>query len=208
MLVAAAAGCSGTVPAAEAPRAEYDRGRLSRVAFDANHNGRNDAAGLMDGTRIKQIELDADENGKVERWDIYGPNWKLERVGLSHRNDGVMDAQAFYSSAGKLERLELATARDGRFNRTEFYEAGLLVRSAEDTDGDGRPDKWDTYRPYPDALPGEPEYAITSVAFDDHRRGTPDRRFVFSPNGSVARVEIDPDGDGQFTAAPQRAGKE
>jgi hypothetical protein len=76
------------------------------------------------------------------------------------------------------------------------------VRSEEDTDGDGRPDKWDTYRPNPKALPGEPAYAITSVAFDSKRRGTPDRRFVFSPNGSIALVESDPDGDGQFTPAP------
>ena len=201
---AALAGCSSPAPLGE-PRAEYAGGRLSRVTFDANRNGRNDAVGLMDGTRIREVELDLDENGKVERWDVYGPNRKLERVGLSRRNDGVMDAQAFYTGTGELARLDVATARNGRFDRSEFYEAGVLVRSAEDTDGDGRPDKWDSYRPYPDALPGEPAYAVTSVAFDDHRRGTPDRRFVFGPNGSIARVEIDPDGDGRFITAPQRA---
>ena len=159
----------------------------------------------MEGARIRRIELDLDENGKVERWDIYGANRKLEKVGLSYRNDGVMDSQAFYTPEGTLARLDLSIARDGRFNRTEFYEAGALVRSEEDTDGDGRPDKWDTYRPYPNALPGEPAYAITSVAFDDAGRGRPGRRFVFSPNGSVARVETDPEGDGSFTPAARRA---
>jgi hypothetical protein len=205
ILAVTVSGCSTPTPSGEPPRTEYDRGRLSRVVFDANHNGKNDAVGLMDGTRIRRIELDLDENGKIDRWDIYDASRRLEKVGLSQRNDGVMDAQAYYRPNGDIARLELSTARDGRFNRTEFYEAGRLVRSEEDTDGDGRPDKWDSYRPNPKALAGEPAYAITSVAFDSSHRGIPDHRFVFSPNGSIALVESDPDGDGQFTPAPPPA---
>jgi hypothetical protein len=196
---ALAAGCSRQ-PAGDKPTAEYDKvtGRLKRLAYDANRNGRNDAVSIMDGTRIDRIELDLDENGKVDRWDFYRPDQTLEKVGLSRQNDGVMDAQAYYTGDGALVRIEVSTRRDGRFDRTEFYEAGALVRSEDDANGDGRPEKWDTYRPNPGAPSGEPAYAIVSSAFDDTGRGTPQRRFVYGDKGSIARVELDPDGDGTF----------
>jgi hypothetical protein len=199
MLLALTAGCSRQPPGEE-PRPEYDpqTGRLQRLAFDANRNGRNDSVSVMDGARILRIELDLDENGQVERWDFYGADRKIEKVGFASRNDGILDSQAFYTSAGSLLRMEISTRRDGRFDRVEFYEAGLLVRSEEDQNQDGRPDKWETYRPEPNAGAGEPNYAITSAAFDDQRRGTPQRRFVYGPDGRIARVEIDPEGDGTF----------
>lgn len=197
----APAACSRQ-PAGEKPAAEYDKvtGRLKRLAYDANRNGRNDAVSIMDGTRIDRIELDLDENGKVDRWDFYRGDRTLEKVGLSRLNDGVMDAQAYYSADGVLERIEVSTRRDGRYDRTEYYEAGALVRSQEDANGDGRPEKWDTYRPNPGAPAGEPAYAITSSSFDDTGRGTPQRRFVYGDKGAITRVELDPDGDGTFEA--------
>jgi beta-glucosidase-like glycosyl hydrolase len=39
-----------------------------------------------------------------------------------------------------------------------------------------------------------------AVAFDTTGRGTPDRRLVYGPGGSV-KVEIDPDGTGTFRPA-------
>ena len=200
VVLAAAAACSRP-PAGDRPQPSYDpnTGRLSRLGFDFNQNGRNESVGYMDGTRILRIELDADENGKVERWDFYGTDRKVLKVGLSQRNDGVMDAQAFYTAGGALQRIELSTRRDGRYDRTEFYEENVLVRSAEDTNGDGRADKWETYRPA-DAGPDVPPYAITSTAFDDSGSGRPERRFVYGPKGSIVRVELDPDGDGVFAA--------
>ena len=182
------------------PRADYDQqtGRLQRLEYDANRNGRNDAVSVMDGTRIHRIELDLDENGKAERWDFYREDRTLEKVGFSRRNDGVMDAQAFYDSRGSVERMLISTRRDGQFDRTEFYEAGVLTRSEDDSNGDGRADKWETYRPNPNAPAGEPAYAITSAAFDDTGVGRPQRRFHFGDNGRIALVEVDPDGDGKW----------
>ncbi|MSO30074.1 MAG: hypothetical protein EXQ48_03905 [Acidobacteria bacterium] len=128
---------------------DYDKttGRLRRIEFDANKNGKNDTVGFMDGTQILRVELDLDENGKVERWDFYGPDQKLEKVGFSSRNDDLMDSVAFYQPDGVVARIELSPKRDGTFNRIEFYKHGSLDHSEEDADGDGRPDKWETYRP-------------------------------------------------------------
>lgn len=184
------------------PQAVYDNetGRLRTITFDANKNGKNDSVSYMDGTRIVRIELDLDENGKVERWDFYGLYGELEKVGSSSLNDGVMDSQAFYGAANAFQRIEISTKRDGRFDKTEFYERNhnLLVRTEEDTNGDSRPDKWDTYEPNPNAKAGEAGYTITSTAFDDTGTGRPNRRFVYGPDGAISRFEVDPEGDGTF----------
>ena len=185
-------GASCSRAAVEQPRAEYDRetGRVRRLTFDFDRNGHNDAVSIMDGTHIDHIELDFDEDGKVDRWDFYQGGPSLKYVGLSRRHDGVMDSRAFYGPAGDLLRIEVSTGSDGRFNRVEFYENEALVRSEEDTNGDGRPDKWETYRPNKDtAAPNEPPYVIASVAFDDSGRGTPERRLVYDENGRTVRIE-------------------
>jgi hypothetical protein len=201
VVVASTVACSR--PKGDQPRAVYDpaSGRLRQLFYDANKNGKNDALAWMDGTRLLRVDLDLDENGKVERWDFYNPDQTLEKVGLSRLNDGVMDAQAFYQPAGTLARIQVSTARDGHFDRVEFYEGNRLTRTEEDTNHDGRPDKWDTYRPEPNAGPNEPAYAITSTAFDDTGSGKSERRFFYGPQGTIARIEIDPDGDGVFAAA-------
>jgi hypothetical protein len=157
----------------------------------------------MDGARIRRIEIDLDENGKVERWDFYRPDRALEKVGLSRQNDGVLDAYAFYLPDGTLDRMEVSSRRDGAFDRVEFYQHGFLTRSEEDLDGNGLTDKWEAYRFEPRARAGEPSYVVTDVAFDTLGRGTPSRRFVYD-GGRVVRVEVDRDGDGVFVVEPKR----
>jgi hypothetical protein len=158
------------------------------------------------------VEVDWDENGKVERWDIYKPDRTLEKVGMSRKNDGVMDAQAFYTADGALDRIEVSTRRDGVFDRIEYYERGadagdVMVRTSDDTDRDGRADKWDTYAPVADPPSGAPPYTVTSSAFDDEGIGKPTRRIVFGADGAVVHVEHDPDGDGRFIpVSSQEAG--
>jgi hypothetical protein len=200
-LVAAASACSK----AEQPRAEYDKqtGRLRTLAFDATGGGKNNAVGYLDGTRMRRIELDLDANGAIDRWDFYNADGKLEKVGLSQRNDGRMDAEAFYTPEGALRMMRVSTRRDGTFDRAEYFENDVLIRSEDDTNGDGRPDKWDTYRPDADLPAAVRPYVVTSTALDETGRGTPTRRLVYGPDGRVERVEVDPDGDGHFTVLPK-----
>jgi len=196
-----AANCSKTP--GRAPAASYDSktGKLAALSVDSNRNGKVDTVSHMDGTRILRIEVDQDENGRIDRWDFYGPDRKLERVGFSRQNDGVMDAVAYYESEGVLSRMEVSTRRDGTFDRLEHYVDGHLTRTAEDTDGDGRADKWDEYGPSASG----PENIVVSTSFDDSKRGKAERRFVYGQNGAIARIEWDRDGDGAFT--PQVASR-
>jgi hypothetical protein len=201
VFAAVAAACSNASQAS----AEYDpqTGRLRTLAFDATGSGTKNAIGYVDGSKMRRIELDLDSDGAIDRWDFYNADGTLEKVGLSQRDDGRMDAEAFYTPEGALRMMRVSTARDGTFDRTEYYEKDLLVRSEEDTNGDGRPDKWDTYRPESDVPRAVRPYAITSTAFDETGRGTPSRRLIFGAGGRVERIEVDRDGDGHFTVLPR-----
>ena len=186
------------------PAAEYqpETGRLQRLAFDSNDDGRNDATGVLDGARVKQIEVDTTGNGRVDRWEFYDADGAGSKVGLSRQDDGVMDAVAVYDEDQHLLRLEVSTHRDNRFDRVEFYQAGRLARAEEDTDADGAVDKWETYRSNPLTGPGEPPVFVSAVAFDDAAARRPTRRLVYGRDGQVARVEFDRDGDGSFDDPP------
>lgn len=181
----------------ERPKAEYSdqTGRLQRLTFDSNEDGRNDAVGVMDGTHIDRIELDTSGNGSPDRWEFYDADRRLRRVGMSRQDDGIMDVVAIYTPDGQLLQLDVSTRRDNRFDRTEFYESDVLSRAEEDTDGDGRVDKWETYRRNASSGPGDSPVHVSAVAFDDAAIGRPTRRLVYGADGSLARVEqAGPDG--------------
>jgi hypothetical protein len=175
----------------------YDKttGRLQLLKYDSDGDGKIDTVSYMDGALVVRIEIDKDEDGKVDRWEYYGPDQKLEKVGFSRANDGKEDAWSYAGPDGAISRIEVSTRRDGKANRFEHYEKDVLVRAEEDTDGDGTIDKWETY----DGA------RLASVAFDTNHRGTPDRRLIYGTDGS-ARLEVDPAGDGHFVAADQPRG--
>ena len=175
-----ALGCGSTSETRADVQAVYDQqtGRLRQLTYDSNKNGRPDSISYMDGTRVLRVEVDKDEDGKVERWEYYGADQKLEKVGLSRANDGRADQWAYQGSEGTLAKMEISTKRDGNVQRVELYEKGALVGVEEDADGNGTVDKWETYS----------GGTLTSVAFDADGTGYPNRRLVYRSDGSV-RIE-------------------
>jgi hypothetical protein len=157
-------GC-GSAPAGQRVQATYDKtsGKLSQLTVDAMKDGKPNIVSYMDGTKFLRIEIDSNEDGKTDRWEYYGANQKLERVGFSRANDGKADAWAFQGPDGSVARIEVATKGDGKPNRTEFYEKGTLSRAEEDTNVDGLVDKWEQYE----------AGALVSVSFDTTKSGKP-----------------------------------
>ena len=180
-----AAGCSpAPAPAAGSrvsPTYRQDTGRLEKLDYDRNGDGRNDAWAYMNGTRLLRAELDEDFDGRVDRREFYG-------VGRGGVREG---GTAAVRGLGVLERVELVSASTGQAFRHETYDSGVLASADEDTDADGRPDKWERYA----------GGALTSVALDTRRRGVPDRRLVYAGDGGAPRIETDADGSGQFRPA-------
>jgi hypothetical protein len=187
-----------TAMCSDAPPASSDRispvynamtSRLEVLKYDANGNGTFDTFSHMDGTKVQWIEIDRDEDGKTDRWEYYGPDQKLLKVGLSRRNTGKPDSWVYRDADGTVAKTEYASKDEGPVDRTEFYEHDLLVRVEEDTDGDGKLDRWETYA----------GGALTSAAYDSRHRGAPDRRLVYRADGALDRIETDVEGNGSFT---------
>ncbi len=177
----------------------YDKttGKLTQLAYDSNHDGRPDTWTDMDGSRPVRARIDQNGDGKIDRWEEYDQAGNLSRVGFSRRNDGRADAWISRRADDSIRRVEISsTADEHKIDRWEYYDPskpgsngnGLLVRVEEDTVGDGRPHKWETYR----------DGVLESVAFDEDGDGQPDRRLVYQ-NATLTFIESHPDAAGQFT---------
>ena len=178
----------------------YDKktGKLTELTYDRNHNGVIDTWTEMDGTRPVMSRIDLNEDGKIDRWEYYGDKGELLKVGFSRKDNGKPDSWAYAGPDGKVERVEISSTGDEKkIDRWEHYDSsraaangdasGALVSAEEDTDGDGRPDKWETYE----------NGALTSVAFDETHQGIPTRRLNYRA-GQLVLIESGPDGRGGF----------
>jgi len=155
-------------------------GRLELLKYDSNRDGTFDTFSHMDGSRVVRIDIDANQDGRIDRREYYRPDQTIEKIAVSTALDGVEDAWSFADAGGVVIRTEIATRRDGVVNRIEHFRNGVRINAEEDTDGDGRPDKWETY-----AGP-----RIASVSFDLRHRGAPDRRLVYGADGGVSFVAL------------------
>jgi hypothetical protein len=183
-------------------RATYDKasGRLTELTYDANRNGRVDTWTEMDGTRPVRSRIDRDEDGRIDRWEYYDASGQLSKVGFSRRGDDKPDAWAYSTPDGRIARIEISsTAEETRIDRWEFYDpaagegAGLdgigPIRLVEqDTNRDGRRDKWERYE----------NGAVTTAEFDESGDGRPDRRLTYR-KGTLVSIETAPDASGTYT---------
>ena len=166
VVVSAALACSSK-PTNDRVEAQYDKesGKLSQLTVDAKKDGKPNIYSYMDGNKFVRIEIDNDEDGKIDRWEYYGADQKVVKIGVSRASDGVVDSWSYPAADGVVAKVEISTRRDGKVNRTEFYEKGTLARAEEDSDADGHLDKWETYV----------DGSLATVGFDTTRSGKPTR---------------------------------
>jgi len=175
-----ALGCQETArPAAKGVVPTYNNqtGRLERISYDRNKDGKPDAWLYMDGTKATRSELDENYDGAVDRWEEY-------QSGVSNVPGGSVVPRS------DLIRAEQSTQFDGKVSRWERYQDGSLTTVEEDTTGDGRPDKWETW------VNG----SLAEVALDTKNAGKPDRRLVYPADGGEPQLLVDT-GDGSFRPA-------
>jgi hypothetical protein len=193
-VLAVAAGC---LPGAGSRRAvpSYDdfSGRLLQLSADQNGDGRLDQWTYLDGNRPLRGEADLDADGRIDRWEYFDRQAALILVGTASRGDGVEDTWTRPSPNASGEvHVSTARLRDRLADRHEYFRGDRLVRAEEDTNGDGRIDKWERYE----------GTQLREAAFDtSFMKGRPDRRVVYDATGSSV-VEADPDGDGTFVRVP------
>lgn len=178
-------------PTQKTVSAGYDTftSRLVQLAADLNGDGRLDQWTYMDGTRPIRGEGDLDGDGRIDRWEYFDDQAKLVRLGTSSRNDGVEDTWTSPASSNGELPVARSRHRDRAIDRREITRAGVLVSAEEDTNGDGRPDKWEIYD----------GGVIREVRLDTSlTRGFANRRLVYDDQGRLTAIESDDDGDGRF----------
>jgi hypothetical protein len=172
-------------------KATYDTatGKLTELTSDANKNGRIDTWTEMDGARPVRSRIDTNEDGTIDRWEYYDQNGHLTKVGLSRRNGDKPDAWAYSTADGKIARIEVSSTADERhIDRWEFYDAAAaLARVEEDTNHDGRADKWERYE----------NGAVATAEFDENGDGRPDRRLTYR-DAELVLIETAPDASGAY----------
>ena len=52
-----------------APVYDKESGTLQRLDFDSDKDGTTDTVSFMDGQKVIRIEIDKDQDGRVERWE-------------------------------------------------------------------------------------------------------------------------------------------
>lgn len=210
VLVIAAASCSNDPAAARVKattQVSYDlqTGKLAEITYDQNKNGRIDTWTKMNGSLPLSSRLDTNEDGKLDRWETYGPDGKLTKVDferaptpdLAHPTPifaGQPNATAFIAADGSIDRVEyFEPSADGRREvmLREFYNpAKLLLRTEEDSDGDGL---MDLFQSFADGV-------LRTTEFDEKKPldGKPDRRMTYSADGVLVLIETEPDGRGGY----------
>src|SRR6266550_3009009 len=99
--------------------------------------------------------------------------------------DGVSASghiRAEYDNDGRLKQLFYDRNKNGRVDTVAFMDGARFVRIEIDSDEDGLVDRWEYY------VGG----VLRAVAFDTTGSGRPDRRLVYGANGTLERLELDP----------------
>ena len=202
MLIVGTSACAN--PEAErlkaTTRPSYDNatGRLTELTFDSNRNRTIDTWIAMNGSRPLSSRIDHDEDGRIDRWEYYDQHGKLKKVGFSRSRGVKPDAWTWPNSEGRVERLEISsTADEKRIDRWEYYDTtgprgrdgfGALLRVEEDSNADGRADKWMIYE----------AGAVKTAEFDEDYDGKPDRRLTYN-NSTLVLIESERDASGHYT---------
>lgn len=145
--------------------------------------------------RLTQLASDRSGDGRTDTW-AHMDGTRLERIDIDRSGDGIPDRFEYYTQSPDgqpwPERVEEANGSDDAITRREFYAQGALDRAEDDTNADGRVDKWEYYE----------QGRLVRVDLDLEGRGAATRRLHYDRDGQVHRVEVDPDGDGQFVPVP------
>ncbi len=147
---------------------------LVRLDYDFDRDGRIDVRTYMREGRPVRLEGDANGDDVIDRWEYYGANGELLRIGASSEGDGREDTWVRSSNAG--QQVDISSRRDGIVDRREVYEGERLVRVESDTNHDGLPDLWEEF---------DGKAVARLLVDEDKRHGRPTRRLVYAPNGGV-----------------------
>jgi hypothetical protein len=162
-------------------KAFYDAwGRLQRIEYDSNGDGRPDHIALHAGKHHPyEIDVDADFDGKTDRWELYDDEGKLVKIGTARAPGLAPNLWTSAGAPGQPERREHDEDGDGRMERVEISREGKVAEVEVDGDRDGRIDRWQRWE----------NGRLVAEDLDTDRDGKADRTVRYDPRGKVLALE-------------------
>jgi len=116
-------------------------GHLDRVAYDGNGDHRAKIVTFFaPGGAPLRAQIDSDNDGIVDRWEFYGPDGRVSKVGTARRIPGKPDLWSYPDGFGGVARREYDDDGDGKPERAEVLLGDVVVAEEFDTKGNGH---WD-----------------------------------------------------------------
>ena len=162
-------------------KAYYDRwGRLQRIEYDSNGDGRADHIARHDGRKhAYQIDVDVDFDGRPDRWERYDDSGRLLKMGSASAPGRAPDTWEFPGPDGAPARREHDANADGVPERVEILDAGRVGEVHIDADRDGRVDRWQKWE----------GGRLAQEDLDTDGDGRGDRRLRYDARGKLLGVE-------------------
>jgi len=112
--------------------------------IDANNDGKPDIFTVRDGSREVCRAVDLNFDGVIDTYSYFDANGQLRRRENDYDKDGKVDEISVFK-AGQIAEKDQSTALPLRLDTWDFYQAGALVRTERDSNGDGIIDQWWEY---------------------------------------------------------------
>ncbi len=115
------------------------------IKLDRNYDGKIDRIEVYNEEgRVIRIEVDTTNDGKMNEW-IYLKDGVRSKAESDVNGDGKPDSFLKYDKKGVVIKSESDTTGDGKVDEWGYYKDGNLTKAEKDTNADGKPDTWIKY---------------------------------------------------------------
>jgi len=121
-----------------------DTASASAEKVDANGDGKPDITIVRDGARELCRAVDLNFDGVIDAYSYFDGAGQLRRRENDYDKDGQVDEITIFKG-GQIAEKDQSTALARHLDTWDFYQAGNLVRTERDSNGDGVIDQWWEY---------------------------------------------------------------
>lgn len=129
---------------AEQPAAKQQF-KPKEIKIDRNYDGIVERTEIYDDKGLVQrVEVDSDADGKINEW-IYYERGVAVKGGKDLNKDGKADITMIYDDKGVIIKTESDTNGDGKIDEWIYFVNSVPVKAEKDINGDGKIDTWLNY---------------------------------------------------------------
>ncbi len=112
--------------------------------IDANGDGKPDIFIVREGGREVCRAVDLNFDGVIDTYSYFDSAGQLRRRENDYDKDGQIDEISTFKG-GQITEKDQSTALAKKLDTWDFYQAGMLMRTERDSNGDGIIDQWWEY---------------------------------------------------------------